>query len=490
MLAGALALLGCRAASAYSFPLLHRRGVLRRQSAFPQRHLILLEASLPDDGDNYTNTQPVVPSIVDDDEDEDLSYLDDEQQETLAKIKEVIAQQEAVYAEIPRLRQNDQDMAGSPDNEFSSTSDVDFESSNSGAVYSDVPFSELRQAPDDDDDPYSGLTFAEIEQLEQEALEARLGSQLPGKKKKVYDPAGASAPPPATRQCRRYRFSQDEDWVTVEVPLPRSASKSDVQMGVGPDSFECAVKNAKELESIAGSLQGPVDPMSVEFEVLAAPTPGSEDSQRGCQDPFLRVRMQKKPLIGTVDMWYGFLAGEETSPTVQFAWAQPADLDVIGDDSSSRSSGNCESNDRMPARPTRRVAYKWKQEKDALILTLDLSSGCLAGGKGGAAITKKDVEFAVAKDGRSMQVHVKDEMVLEGKLWGAVRPEDSTWFLVSDEDDRSAIDADSSGSAGGRTMMLEIELSKRAAPANGAVGSSNDEPDPWWPSLLLGEDNE
>jgi len=89
-----------------------------------------------------------------------------------------------------------------------------------------------------------------------------------------------------------------------------------------------------------------------------------------------------------------------------------------------------------------------------------------------------------------MQVHVKDEMVLEGKLWGAVRPEDSTWFLVSDEDDRSAIDADSSGSAGGRTMMLEIELSKRAAPANGAVGSSNDEPDPWWPSLLLGEDNE
>jgi len=481
MLARALALLSWKAASAYSFPLAHRRGgVLRRQSAFPQRHSILLEASLPDDSENYTNSQPVVPSIVGDDEDEDLSYLDDEQKETLAKIKEVIAQQEAVYAEIRRLRQIEQDLAGSPENDLKSAPEIVMGAAD--AEFSDVPFSELRQAPDDDDDPYSGLTFAEIEQLEQEALEARLGGQLPGNKN-VYDPASASAPPPATRQCRRYRFSQDEDWVTVEVPLPRAASTSDIQMGVGPDSFECSVKNAKELAPIAGTLQGPVDPMTVDFEVVAAPAPGSEDSQSGCQDPFLRVRMQKKPLKGTVDMWYGLLAGEESAPTVRFAWRQLADANSTDYDSiDSSSSGNGDNHDRMPARPTRRVAYKWKQEKDTLILTLDLGSGCLAGDVGGAAVTKKDVELAVAKDGRSMQVRVKDEMVIEGKLWGAVRPEDSTWFLVSDEDERN-------GNAGARKMMLEIELSKRALLANDSADSASGEPDPWWPSLLLGEDD-
>jgi hypothetical protein len=193
--------------------------------------------------------------------------------------------------------------------------------------------------------------------------------------------------------------------------------------------------------------------------------------------------MQKKPLKGTVDMWYGLLAGEESAPTVRFAWRQLADANSTDYDSiDSSSSGNGDNHDRMPARPTRRVAYKWKQEKDTLILTLDLGSGCLAGDVGGAAVTKKDVELAVAKDGRSMQVRVKDEMVIEGKLWGAVRPEDSTWFLVSDEDERN-------GNAGARKMMLEIELSKRALLANDSADSASGEPDPWWPSLLLGEDD-
>jgi hypothetical protein len=477
---------------------------------------VFLKASPPGDSDDYLDVEPVVHSVLEGDDGEDLSYLDDEQRDALAKIQAVIAEQDAVYAEIRRLRSSGLDLVDGPGDGtddgrgYGGGSDLPSDSAAAAAV--DVPFDELVQATDDDD-PYSGLTYAEIVRLEQEAVEARLGGEAAGglwpSTKKNHDPPGAHAAPPAARQCRRYRFAQDEDWVTIEVPLPRAASKSDVQMAVGPDSFQVSMKNAKELSLISGSLQGPVDPQSVAFEVVAAPKPGSAASLRGCQDPILKVRVQKKPAAGTVDMWYGLLAGEEPASTVRFAWAQPADqVSVSGSSSrSSRSSSSSSSSNNsgefssidssnddnsLPARPVRRVAYTWKQAKDALTLTLDLGSGCLAGlGDGGAAVSKKDVQLAVAKDGRSLQVAVKGEMLVAGKLWGVVRPQDSTWFLVSDEDaSRATVDVDSGGQAAARKMVLEVELMKRVAPANNRDDATDSFTDPWWPSLLLGEDEE
>ena len=60
------------------------------------------------------------------------------------------------------------------------------------------------------------------------------------------------------RECARYRWTQDNNFVRVEVPLPRRPSETDVALVVGEASFDLSVVNADLV--IRGQLSGEANP--------------------------------------------------------------------------------------------------------------------------------------------------------------------------------------------------------------------------------------
>ena len=63
---------------------------------------------------------------------------------------------------------------------------------------------------------------------------------------------------PAVVECARYRWTQDNNFVRVEVPLPRRPSETDVALVVGETSFDLSVVNADLV--IRGQLSGEANP--------------------------------------------------------------------------------------------------------------------------------------------------------------------------------------------------------------------------------------
>ena len=63
---------------------------------------------------------------------------------------------------------------------------------------------------------------------------------------------------PDVHECARYRWTQDNNFVRVEVPLPRRPSETDVALVVGEASFDLSVVNADLV--IRGQLSGEANP--------------------------------------------------------------------------------------------------------------------------------------------------------------------------------------------------------------------------------------
>ena len=63
---------------------------------------------------------------------------------------------------------------------------------------------------------------------------------------------------PDVHECARYRWTQDNNFVKVEVPLPRRPSETDVALVVGEASFDLSVVNADLV--IRGQLSGEANP--------------------------------------------------------------------------------------------------------------------------------------------------------------------------------------------------------------------------------------
>ena len=104
---------------------------------------------------------------------------------------------------------------------------------------------------------------------------------------------------PAVVECARYRWTQDNNFVRVEVPLPRRPSETDVALVVGEASFDLSVVNADLV--IRGQLSGEANPGRCGWDLWE-------------QGDGLIVRVAKR---GNGD-WDTFLVDEVPAPTASY----------------------------------------------------------------------------------------------------------------------------------------------------------------------------
>ena len=113
------------------------------------------------------------------------------------------------------------------------------------------------------------------------------------------DEIPAHAMKPAVVECARYRWSQDNNFVRVEVPLPRRPSETDVALVVGETSFDLSVVNADLV--IRGQLSGDANPGRCGWDLWE-------------EGDGLTVRVAKR---GNED-WDAFLVDEVYEPTASY----------------------------------------------------------------------------------------------------------------------------------------------------------------------------
>ena len=118
----------------------------------------------------------------------------------------------------------------------------------------DVVIYELDDDGEEEDDESSSLS---IDLNEMEELESRLIAS----KFSLGGPGGSGyGTAPTKGQCAFYKWSQDEDSIVMEIPLPRRAMKRDIKLAAGPKTFQLAVKSSPELGVLAGEWYGEIDP--------------------------------------------------------------------------------------------------------------------------------------------------------------------------------------------------------------------------------------
>ena len=113
------------------------------------------------------------------------------------------------------------------------------------------------------------------------------------------DEIPAHAMKPDVVECARYRWSQDNNFVSVEVPLPRRPSETDVALVVGEASFDLSVVNADLV--IRGQVSGEANPGRCGWDLWE-------------EGDGLTVRVAKR---GDED-WDAFLVDEVPAPTASY----------------------------------------------------------------------------------------------------------------------------------------------------------------------------
>jgi len=104
---------------------------------------------------------------------------------------------------------------------------------------------------------------------------------------------------PAVVECARYRWTQDNTFVRVEVPLPRRPSETDVALVVGETSFDLSVVNADLV--IRGPLSGEANPGRCGWDLWE-------------EGDGLTVRVAKRDDVE----WDAFLVDEVMAPTASY----------------------------------------------------------------------------------------------------------------------------------------------------------------------------
>ena len=104
---------------------------------------------------------------------------------------------------------------------------------------------------------------------------------------------------PAVVECARYRWTQDNNFVRVEVPLPNRPSETDVALVVGESSFDLSVVNADLV--LRGQLSGEANPGRCGWDLFE-------------EGDGLIVRVAKR---GNED-WDTFLVDEVPAPTASY----------------------------------------------------------------------------------------------------------------------------------------------------------------------------
>ena len=172
---------------------------------------------------------------------------------------------------------------------------------------------------------------------------------------------------PAVVECARYRWTQDNNFVRVEVPLPRRPSETDVALVVGEASFDLSVVNADLV--IRGQLSGEANPGRCGWDLFE-------------EGDGLIVRVAKR---GNGD-WDTFLVDEVPAPTASYR-------------------GVCEA-----------TGASYEQTSTEMRIEVALPDH----------VEARDVNVAVAGDAWSVEAGAWS---LGGALMGAVRADDTAWVV-------------------------------------------------------------
>ena len=173
--------------------------------------------------------------------------------------------------------------------------------------------------------------------------------------------------PPDVHECARYRWSQDSNFVRVEVPLPNRPSQTDVALVVGETSFDLSVVNADLV--IRGQLSGDANPGRCGWDLWE-------------EGDGLTVRVAKR---GDED-WDAFLVDEVPAPTASYK-------------------GVCEA-----------TGASYEQTSTEMRIELKLPDD----------VEARDVDVVVSGDAWRVDAGAWS---VGGELMGAVRADDTAWVV-------------------------------------------------------------
>lgn len=113
--------------------------------------------------------------------------------------------------------------------------------------------------------------------------------------------------PPQLAQCERYRWSQTEERMSVEIPLPKFYRWNEMQFQLTDKTMIMSILTNPGFGEVAGTLMGPIDLNRCTHDVAEI---GGEYH--------LAVELVKQPGVGTKELWYGLFERETHAPTVRF----------------------------------------------------------------------------------------------------------------------------------------------------------------------------
>mmetsp|Transcript_2025 Transcript_2025/g.2631 ORF Transcript_2025/g.2631 Transcript_2025/m.2631 type:complete len:325 (+) Transcript_2025:106-1080(+) len=193
---------------------------------------------------------------------------------------------------------------------------------------------------------------------------------------------------PMEMECHQYRWKQTEDFIDVEIPIPKMVIPKDIYLVLTPEEFCCELRNDLTFIPVEGFLMGEANSENSSWTVEPAEKRGGY---------VIKVRVMKNAQEGTYALWYGFLEDEEPSPTVAFEG--------------------------------KTNKYSWKQNLHTIEVEITVPSD----------VTKKGVHFDIDAAGKSFRLSMDEYPsygILEGNFFGKVSVADSIWLLDGEEENR------------------------------------------------------
>jgi hypothetical protein len=172
------------------------------------------------------------------------------------------------------------------------------------------------------------MTAEELQTLLEEDERTRAAGMQQIAERSATSKSQSDRPMVLGKQCLRYRWSQTNDLISVEVPLHRLCTDKELEFALTERDLHIAITGDKGFAPIAGQFPGTVVVAESRYSVHS-----------NGQDHYLAIVLRKQASPGTTEEWFNLFEGEVERPTIRFSgetsactWKQSAaTLDISFD---------------------------------------------------------------------------------------------------------------------------------------------------------------
>jgi len=192
--------------------------------------------------------------------------------------------------------------------------------------------------------------------------------------------------PPALRQTKRYVWSQNDNMITVKIPLPRVVNRRELNFMLTENTVSIGLNSKnKDFDVLAGKLAGTVDPTSSSWAL-----------GRNGKECWLDIYLKKFSEPYVTSRWFTLLAGEIPDVTCKYIYSTKN--------------------------------YIWKQKTKSFDIIIPIEDW----------VKTKNVNIEIGSNKDNLKVSIKDEtnkhesILLSGQTVGSLNPHECLWFIDYD----------------------------------------------------------